>query len=109
MPATQDTTVKLTPPVARTAKRLAAREKRPVSEIVADALLQYEAARRPEIPETDVEWEHFIQKVKNEPMTEAELRAESQHVTKVISGQARRLGIRNRDTERIVHDSRAAR
>jgi hypothetical protein len=108
MPAVQKNSVTLSAAAARAARRLAEREKRPMRAIVADAVLQYEAAH-PGVLESEEDWARFIEQVKSEPMTDEELRAEFKHITKVISGQAKRLGIRERDIDRIIHESRAAR
>jgi len=109
MPATQNSSVTLPASVLRTAKRLAQREKRPVSDVVADALNQYEASRPVKSPKTPEEWARFIEDCKKHPMTQEELKAETEYLGKVISTHAKRMGIKERDIDRLIQESRASR
>ncbi len=77
--------------------------------VVADAVLQYEANRKAQVPETDEDWARFSEQVKSEPMTEAKLEAEDKHLTNFISKQARKLRIKQSDIVRIIHENRASR
>jgi predicted transcriptional regulator len=111
MPATQSTTsVTLSASVVRAAKRLARREKRSVSDVVADALNQYEASQPSKCPETVEEWTRFIEEVKRNPPTQEEIEADEQDLAKYGAAQAKRLGIKSdRDVFRICDDFRARR
>ncbi len=110
MPATQEISLTLPAAVVRAAKRLARREKRPVSDVMSDALTQYEASRPGKCPETPEEWARFILEVKRNPPTQAELEADEKHLAKVGAAQAKRLGIKSdRDIFRICDQFRANR
>ncbi|HKA00414.1 MAG TPA: hypothetical protein VKE70_28075 [Candidatus Solibacter sp.] len=110
MPATQTSSLTLPASVLRTAKRLAQREKRPVSDVVADALNQYEASRPVGVPQTPEEWARFIEECKKHPMSQEELKAETKYLQKVGAASAKRLGIKSdRDVFRICDEFRASR
>jgi hypothetical protein len=110
MPATQNSSVALPASVIRTAKRLAQREKRSVSDVVTDALNQYEASRPVDVPQTPEEWARFVEECKKHPMTDEEFEAEEKRLYKVAAVNFKRAGIKSeRDIFRICDEARARR
>jgi hypothetical protein len=89
--------------------RLAKRENRTISELVREALRQYKTngGRK---DQTDLaRIASILAEAKRKPMTEKDLRAEEKRLMEYGARQSKKLGIKERDIVRIIHESRARR
>lgn len=101
--------ISITMPIAmvKDTERLAKRENRTMSELVREALRHYQARRVGAEPE-DMQWIlRVIEEAKKNPMTPAELRAESESLAAYGARQAKKLGAKEKDVVRLIHQSRA--
>ena len=101
--------ISITMPIAmvKDTKRLAKRENRTMSELVREALRHYKA-RRGGTEQDDMQWVmQVIGEAKKKPMTHAELQAESEDLAAYGARQAKKLGIKECDAVRLIHESRA--
>ena len=90
-------------------ERLAKRENRTMSELGREALRHYKA-RRAGTEQDDMQWVmRIIEEAKKNPMTPAELQAESKNMMAYGARQAKKLDIKESDVVHLVHESRARR
>jgi len=103
--------VSITMPIAmvKDAERLARRENRTMSELVREALRHYKT-RRPGAEQDDLQWVmRIVEEAKKIPLPPEELRAESESLAAYGARQAKKLGIKESDVIRLIHESRARR
>ena len=112
MRTTKSITVKLPAGIAEIAERLAKTEKRTMSELVTEAIREYDALRR-QMAEDEAEWakrvDEILEDAKRNPMTPKQAAAADRELMKVGATAAKRLGIKERDIVDIIHRSRARR
>jgi Arc/MetJ-type ribon-helix-helix transcriptional regulator len=104
--------VSITMPVAmiKDAERLAKRENRTMSELVQEALRHYATSRRTQPDRGDLPWiDRIIGEAKRNPLAPEEIIAEDKRLAAYGARQAKRLGFKERDTVRMIHESRARR
>ena len=103
--------VSITMPVAmvRETARLAKRENRTISELVREALRQYKTNSGRKHQDDLAQIASLLAEIKKKPMTEKDLRAEEKRLMEYGARQAKKLGIKERDVVRIIHESRASR
>ena len=103
--------ISITMPIAmvKDTERMAKRENRTMSELVREALRHYKA-RRIGTEHDDMQWVmRIIGEAKKNPMTPGELQAESEDLAVYGAHQAKKLGIKESDVVRLIHESRARR
>ena len=101
--------------MVKKAERLARRERLTMSGLFREALSNYEASRK----STGLDWnddtavdaciQRIIHETKRNPMSKQELEAEAKELAKYGARQAKKLGIKERDAVRIIHEFRARR
>ena len=104
--------VSITMPVAmvKDAERLAKRENRTMSELVREALRHYATSRRTRSDRGDLRWmARTIGEAKRNPLAPEEIIAEDKRLAAYGAHQAKKLGFKERDTVRMIHESRARR
>jgi hypothetical protein len=91
------------------AERLAKRENRTMSELIGEALKQYQD--RPARSEGDDLRTviRIIEEARKNPMSPEELRAENARLMAYGARQAKKAGIKERDIPDVIHASRASR
>ena len=104
--------VSITMPVAmvKDAERLAKRENRTMSELVREALRHYATRRRTRTGRGDLQWiARTIGEAKRNPLAPEEILAEDKRLAAYGARQAKKLGFKERDAVRMIHESRARR
>jgi Arc/MetJ-type ribon-helix-helix transcriptional regulator len=104
--------VSITMPVAvvEDAERLAKRENRTMSELVREALRHYATSRRTRTGCGEFQWvARVIGEAKRNPLAPEEITAEDKRLAAYGARQAKKLGFKERDTVRMIHESRARR
>jgi|SRR5271157_178392 len=104
--------VSITMPVAmvKDAERLAKRENRTMSELVREALRHYATSRRTRSDRGDLRWiARTIGEAKRNPPAPEEILAEDKRLAAYGARQAKKVGFKERDTVRMIHESRARR
>lgn len=77
-------------------------------ELFREALRHYKT-RRADHSQDDLQWVmRLIKEAKQNPLTSAELAAETKRLTAYGSSQAKKLGIKESDVVRRIHESRNA-
>ena len=102
--------VSITMPVAmvKDAERLAKRENRTMSELVREALRHYATSRRTPTGRGDLRWiARTIDEAKRNPLAPEEITAEDKRLAAYGARQAKKVGFKERDTVRLIHESRA--
>lgn len=99
------------PPVARQVARIAKAERRTKSALFRDMVRVYERHRKQE-EQYDEAWVmRLIEEAKEEerlhPMTQEELKRESEELRRYGAAQSKKLGIKEKDVERLIHEFRA--
>ena len=108
MRATKNVSLTMPVAVAKDAERLAKRENRTVGELVREALRHYAASRRTRSDRGDLRWiDRIIGEAKRNPLAPDEIIAEDKRLAAYGARQAKRLGFKERDAVRMIHESRA--
>lgn len=98
------------PTLVKEVERLAKEEKRTKSELFREMLRVYDRYRR----QRERDEERWVMQVIREgqeeqrtnPMSVEEILAESKRLSRYGAGQAKKLGIKQKDIDRIIHESR---
>ena len=104
--------ISITMPVAmvKDAERLAKRENRTLSELVREALRHYATSRRARIDPGEPEWiARIIGEAKENPLAPEDISAADKRLAAYGARQAKKVGFKERDTVRMIHESRARR
>ena len=112
MPMRVTKSVSITMPVAmvKDAERLAKRENRTMSELVREALRHYATSRRTRSDRGDLRWiGRTIGEAQRNPLAPEEILAEDKRLAAYGARQAKKLGFKERDTVRMIHESRVRR
>ncbi len=106
------------PAIARQVERMAKKERRTKSELFREMVRVYEDHTRKKVAQERVEFddawvERVIAEAKAEeaahPMTEDEIRAEELKLARYGAAQAKKLGIKPKDVNRLIHEYRQER
>jgi hypothetical protein len=95
--------------MAKEAERLAKRENRTMSELLREAFRQYSANGKPQVSGDLYALLRTIADAKTHPLSASELEAEDKRLMRVGAAQANKVGSKERDAVRLVHESRARR
>lgn len=110
MRATKNTSITMPAAVVKAAERLAKRENRTMSELVREALRHYATSRRTRSACGDLRWiARTIGEAKGNPLAPDEILAEDKRLAAYGARQAKKVGFKERDTVRMIHESRARR
>ncbi len=110
MRAAKNASIAMPVAVVRDAERLAKRENRTVSELFREAFRHYAASRRAQPDRGDLQWiARIIGEAKRNPLAPEEILAEDKRLAAYGAHQAKKLGFKERDTVRMIHESRARR
>jgi predicted transcriptional regulator len=101
------------PAIARQVERIAKAERRTKSELFREMVRVYERYRKQE-EQYDEAWVmRLVRQVQEEdrihPMTQEELEREEEELRRYGAAQAKKLGIKAKDIDRIIHEHRARR
>jgi Arc/MetJ-type ribon-helix-helix transcriptional regulator len=108
MRATKKVSISMPVAVAKDAERLAKRENRTMSELVREALRYYATSHRTRTDRSDLQWiARTIGEAKRNPLAPEEIIAEDKRLAAYGARQAKKLGFKERDTVRLIHESRA--
>lgn len=95
--------------MAREAERLARRENRTMSELLREAFRHHRARGGNRTPDDLASILRIISDAKSNPLSPKELGAEDRRLMKIGAARAKKVGIKEGDVVRIVHESRARR
>jgi predicted transcriptional regulator len=110
MRATKNASITMPAAVVKDAERLAKRENRTMSELVREALRHYATSRRTRSDRGDLRWmARTIGEAKRNPLAPKEILAEDKRLATYGARQAKKVGFKERDTVRMIHESRARR
>jgi metal-responsive CopG/Arc/MetJ family transcriptional regulator len=109
MRTTKNISITFPTAMANEAERVAKRENRTMSELMREAFRQYRAAERNRVPNDLASILRVIADAKREPLPDQELAAEDKRLMKIGEAQAKKVGSKERDVVRVVHESRARR
>jgi Arc/MetJ-type ribon-helix-helix transcriptional regulator len=108
MRAIKNVSITMPATVVKDAERLAKRENRTMSELVREALRHYTTGRRTRTGRGDLQWiPRVIGEAKRNPLAPEEIIAEDKRLAAYGACQAKKLGSKERDTVRMIHESRA--
>jgi hypothetical protein len=101
------------PAIARQVERLAKAERRTKSELFREMVRVYERYRKQE-EQYDEAWVmRLVREVEEEdrvrPMTQEEIEKEEEDLNRYAEAQSKKLGIKEKDIDRIIHEHRARR
>lgn len=103
----------VSPAIARQVERIAKAERRTKSELFREMVRVYERYRKQEEQYDEVWVIRLIEEAKEEerlhPMTQEELKRETEELRRYGAAQAKKLGIKAKDIDRIIHEHRARR
>jgi hypothetical protein len=99
------------PAIARQVERLAKTERRTKSELFREMVRVYERYRKQE-ERYDEAWAmHLIREAKEEarlhPMAREEMDREEEELNRYAEAQSKKLGIKEKDIDRLIHEFRA--
>ena len=103
--------VSITMPIAmvKDTERRAKRENWTLTELTREAL-QHDKDRRARNEQYDLQWvTRIMEEAKKNPLTPEELEAEYQDLAAYGERQAKKLGVKERDVVRLIHEFRAQR
>ena len=110
MRATKNISITFPIAMAKQAERLAKRENRTMSELLREAFRVYCTGGRTQVPDEDLaSILRIIAAAKTTPLSPTELAAEDKRLMSAGATQARKVGSKERDVVRVVHESRARR
>ena len=103
-------TISMPPEMAAFAEYLAKLENRSMSELFREALRHYATSRRTRTGRGDLQWiARTIGEAKRNPLAPEEILAEDKRLAAYGVRQAKKVGFKERDAVRMIHESRARR
>jgi metal-responsive CopG/Arc/MetJ family transcriptional regulator len=109
MRTTKNISITFPTAMAKDAERLAKRENRTMSELLREAFRQYCTRGRKRVPDDLASILRIIADAKTHPLSAKKLAAEDQRLMAVGAANAKKVGSKERDVVRVVHESRARR
>lgn len=109
MRTTKNISITFPTAMAKEAERLAKRENRTMSELLREAFRVYQTGGKKRVPDDLASILRIIADAKMRPLTPRELAAEDRRLMAVGAAHARKVGSKERDVVRVVHESRARR
>jgi len=101
------------PAIARQVTRIAKAEHRTKSELFREMVRVYERYRKQEEQHDDAWVMRLVREVEEEerirPMTQEEIEKEEEDLNRYGEAQSQKLGIKEKDIDRIIHEHRARR
>ena len=109
MRTTKNISITFPTAMAKEAERLAKRENRTMSELLREAFRHYCTGGNKRVPDDLASILRIIADAKVNPLSPEELAAEDKRLMAVGAAQAKKVGSKERDVVRVVHESRARR
>lgn len=109
MRTTKNISITFPTAMAKQAERLAKRENRTMSELLREAFRAYCTGGKRRMTGDLASILRIIAEAKANPLSETELGAEDKRLMRVGAAQAKKVGSKERDVVRVVHESRARR
>lgn len=109
MRTTKSISVTFPTAMAKEAERLAKRENRTMSELLREAFRQYCTGGRKRVPDDLASILRVIADAKTNPLSGKKLAAEDRRLMAIGAAHAKKVGSKERDVVRVVHESRARR
>ena len=109
MRTTKNISITFPTAMAKQAERLAKRENRTMSELLREAFRAYCTGGKRRVTGDLASLLQIIADAKTQPLSAQELVAEDKRLMKIGAAQAKKVGSKERDVVRVVHESRARR
>jgi hypothetical protein len=95
--------------MAREAARLAKRENRTMSELLREAFRHYRARDHRRSSDDFASIRRIVADAKSNPLSPKELAAEDRRLLQIGAARAKKIGSKEQDAVRLIHESRARR